>query len=86
MIKYLLLISVLFGSLSFANDRDNGGDICELRFKEIKNDFESWILRGDSEGLNLPGDLLIENYNKAMFDLMNSPITLFRTHRPTILR
>ena len=40
-LKYLLLICVLFGNLGLANNKDNGGDACERRFKEIRDDIDS---------------------------------------------
>lgn len=44
----------------------NGGDLCELRFKNIKNDIASWIVKGGSAGLSLSAEIPLSQYNSQM--------------------
>lgn len=48
------------------NELGNGGDICENRIKIIRDDIESWISKGGSNGLKLPKGLLTSQYNLKM--------------------
>ena len=66
--KKLLLLAVAMSSIlpSFAEDKGNGGDTCENRIKVIRNDIESWILRGGAESLKLPSGLSYQEYESAM--------------------
>src|SRR6185295_15148131 len=43
-----------------------GGDICEDRFKTIRNDLDSWIAKGGAKGLQLPRGLSHEGYAYRM--------------------
>ncbi|MFL5814202.1 MAG: hypothetical protein ACJ763_11545 [Bdellovibrionia bacterium] len=44
----------------------NGGDICEDRFKVVRDDIASWVLQGGSAGLALPQEISVEHYNAAI--------------------
>ena len=51
-----------------ADGAGNGGDMCENRIKIIRNDIESWILRGGSEPLKLPLGLSHKEYDSGMLN------------------
>jgi hypothetical protein len=63
---------MLFSLNAFANEKGNGGDICEKRFKEIRSDIESWILRGGSKDLELPAKVSLKKYNQEMLSKTSS--------------
>lgn len=44
----------------------NGGDICEDRFKTVRDDISAWIIEGGSAGLSLPQSVSVAQYNTAM--------------------
>jgi hypothetical protein len=44
----------------------NGGDICEDRFKIVRDDIASWIQKGGSAGLSLPNSITLAQYNTNM--------------------
>ena len=48
------------------NDKGNGGDLCEARFYQIRNDLVNWIDFGGSNGLQLPSTISISQYNNSM--------------------
>jgi|GEM_PF-5233508 hypothetical protein len=71
--KLFLLLPVLFISLFALNshaqyDHGNGGDMCELRFDEIRTDLQKWLLKGGAENLKLPAGLTLEKYLFSMLD------------------
>lgn len=66
MLIRILTLLVISPVLAFANGVGNGGDICENRFTIVRNDIQSWILKGGSVGLNLPEGVSFENYNQSM--------------------
>jgi hypothetical protein len=43
-------------------DQGNGGDMCEKRFLNVRDDLSAWILNGGSAGLRLPAGFSHENY------------------------
>lgn len=45
---------------------NNGGDTCEERFRNIGEDFISWIDKGGAAGLKLPAGLTLEAYGRGM--------------------
>lgn len=47
-------------------DHDNGGDICENRFTEVRNDLSSWITKGGAASLRLPAGVSLETYVQQM--------------------
>ena len=51
-----------------ADGAGNGGDMCENRIKIIRNDIESWILRGGSGPLKLPSNLSHKEYDSGMLN------------------
>ena len=62
---FLLLLSFQ----AFADDRggetSGGGDLCEARIQNIRDDLRVWILKGGAKSLVLK-DLTPEEYAKAM--------------------
>lgn len=48
------------------NENGNGGDICENRFKIIREDIQNWILRGGSAALQLPSGVSNKQYDEVM--------------------
>jgi hypothetical protein len=64
-----ILLSMFISLSAFASggiEGGNGGDICEDRFKVVRDDIASWISNGGSTGLTLPGDISISQYNGKM--------------------
>jgi hypothetical protein len=49
-----------------ANEKGNGGDICESRIIDIRNDIKKWIEKGGSQQLHLPPNLTLAEYNAKM--------------------
>ncbi|MGZ3741617.1 MAG: hypothetical protein ACXVB9_19735, partial [Bdellovibrionota bacterium] len=43
-----------------------GGDLCEDRFKEVRDDLKSWINSGGPNGLRLPKGMAASQYSQAM--------------------
>lgn len=64
-IKILLFVG-LVPLFAIANGVGNGGDICENRFTIIRNDIQSWMLKGGGVGLNLPQGVSFGTYNQTM--------------------
>lgn len=68
MLKQTMLGLALIASCSnlYAGDfgGGNGGDICENRIKIIRNDIESWILKGGAENLSL--EVRLSSYVRGM--------------------
>lgn len=50
---------------ALGHSEGNGGDICENRFKTIRDDIAAWIPRV-TEGLALPSNLSIQEYRQRM--------------------
>ncbi len=80
--KYLVLLSLsLFSTTACADpiaqghDQGNGGDACEARFIEVRDDISSWIKQGGGAGLQLPANLSSANYSNQMLAQMNSSIS-----------
>jgi hypothetical protein len=46
----------------------NGGDMCEDRFKIVRDDLNTWILNGGSQGLKLPSEVTLDRYNLTMLN------------------
>lgn len=66
--KYLILWTALLtlGCSAIANEKGNGGDPCEDRIQEIRDDIRTWIQGGGSKGLQLPSGLSLTDYNSSM--------------------
>jgi hypothetical protein len=64
----LLTALTLISSLpAFGGEKGlNGGDICEDRFKIVRDDIQSWIDGGGSEGLTLPAGIRLTEYDTKM--------------------
>ncbi len=60
----LLIASSAFGSTGMGN----GGDVCENRFKIVRDDIASWIVQGGAVGLRLPSTVSPDRYHEAMLD------------------
>ncbi len=71
MSKIILVCIVLTPFLSRANGVGNGGDICENRFKIVRSDIQSWILKAGAAGLQLPNGISENLYNSEMLNSMD---------------
>lgn len=71
--KGLFILGLIFTTATvFAgNEKGNGGDICENRIIEIRNDIKQWIQNGGSKNLNLPAGLTLDEYNAGMISAIN---------------
>lgn len=72
--KFLLLTLITLSSLNlFANEKGNGGDICENRIKIIRNNISSWILKGGAEELELSQmGITLQAYKEKMLEKIKS--------------
>jgi hypothetical protein len=62
-----LLATACFPPIANAGDKaGNGGDPCEARFKDIRDDIQSWIVAGGSAGLSLPPQVSHDRYRAEM--------------------
>jgi hypothetical protein len=72
----LILTSLLLLQISptaFAGHKEgNGGDMCEDRIKVIRDDIASWIQKGGSKGLKLPGTTNLSEYDSEMLKNISS--------------
>lgn len=50
----------------------NGGDMCENRFKTVRDDLREWILDGGSDFLRLPAGITHEQYKQLMLEKINT--------------
>lgn len=74
MILYSLFVFVgalvlSFESFALGNGgfgHGNGGDMCELRFKTVRDDLVSWIGRGGAAALRLPNEISYDKYVSEM--------------------
>lgn len=66
MIILLLSSTYAFAYNGDGNDKGNGGDSCESRFYQIKNDIYNWIESSGSRSLSFPDDIHYENYEVKM--------------------
>lgn len=78
--KFLMLaiftFLLSFTSLSFAQsggsgggyDHGNGGDMCERRFKDVRDDIASWIAKGGASDLQLPSQVSLPQYAQSMLE------------------
>lgn len=82
-------MAVISGS---GNDKGNGGDSCESRFYQIKNDIVNWIDNGGSYNLKLPQELPLSVYNSKMkaklaeatVECVTEKLTIFGTEKTCI--
>lgn len=74
--KNLLLIGTLLLSINLfaGNEKGNGGDICENKIQNIKNDIESWLLNGEFKGIKLPAGLSEEVYKNGMLEAVKKSL------------
>lgn len=69
--KHLVfLITLLISQISNAqiDRKGNGGDVCENKFKIIRDDIRNWINEGGSTGLVLPATVKLSQYNSEMLN------------------
>lgn len=66
----ICILLMLSSVASAANEKGNGGDLCEDRFKIIRDDIISWIKNGGPDGLSLPVGLSVEKYSIGMLGQM----------------
>ncbi|MFL5812762.1 MAG: hypothetical protein ACJ763_04240 [Bdellovibrionia bacterium] len=52
--------------------RGGGGDICEDRIQQIRDDIKSWIHQGGAQGLSLPQGVSADRYADLMLDQMKT--------------
>ncbi len=69
--KNLLLLSglLLLSTQAYARagqDKGNGGDICENKFIEVREDIYSWLTNGGSKNLKLPKNISHKDYLTKM--------------------
>jgi hypothetical protein len=66
--KNLIMVFVILtsGIAAFAGDKGNGGGSCESQIISIRNNIESWILRGHSKNLKFPPKLTHDQYASKM--------------------
>ncbi len=66
--KYMATFLLMFLSINAHAGREggNGGDICERRIKEIRDDISSWLSKGGANGLALPPQTTPASYVVAM--------------------
>jgi hypothetical protein len=73
--KWLVICLMCFwGNLSNAKlggEEGNGGDMCEDRIKEIRDDLKTWIIKDGSRGLKLPADVSLASYNSKMLNVIS---------------
>lgn len=73
-----IMLALLVGigtSIVYANEKGNGGDICELRFKTVREDIHSWVLNGGAAGLTLPNGLSRDQFNLGMLNAITKATT-----------
>jgi hypothetical protein len=66
--RFILLSFICFNSIAYAqrgSEGVGGGDLCENRIQEIRNDISSWILKGGARDLKLT-DISAEKYAQRM--------------------
>jgi hypothetical protein len=64
---FALTLTVLSLSSAHAGDKVlNGGDACEARFLEVRNDLASWIQQGGYQELKLPSGVTMVQYQSEM--------------------
>lgn len=65
--KWLAVVGLALVTSAFAgNDKGNGGDICEKRFLEVRNDIRDWIEKDGAKLLVLPSDVNSSDYSSEM--------------------
>lgn len=73
---FLILITALATVSAQAAGRisgsGNGGDMCELRMKDIRQDLSNWIALGGAQGLRLPQDVSVDQYITEMQAVIGS--------------
>jgi hypothetical protein len=51
---------------------DNGGDICENRFKSVRDELSVWIVNGGSKDLRLPPGISHKQYDHDMLEVIRT--------------
>jgi len=66
-----IILVLLLSNLSFAangKEGGNGGDICENKFKIIRDDIVTWIKNGGAAGLKFEQGISLEQYQSSMLN------------------
>jgi hypothetical protein len=67
--KLFVLLFTLTAATAFAGHSEgNGGDMCENRFKLVREDLVSWLHRGGGRTLTLPTSTSADAYMHAMLE------------------
>lgn len=71
--KIIFTMVTCMTSLAFAigGNVGNGGDMCENRFKIVRDDLSAWILGGGSQDLQLPQVIGRDLYNRNMLNAIS---------------
>ena len=64
----LALAGMMWSAPGFAHGAGNGGDACELRIHNIREDLKKWIADGGATHLKLPATLDADAYKKKITD------------------
>ena len=67
-----LVAQPVFAEFEGGYEVRNGGDPCEMRIQEIRDDIKSWIVKGGSKGLEFPGGMTVSEYNTKMLKEIGS--------------
>ena len=70
----LMIVTIAaLGAPAFAGDKTgNGGDLCEDRIKNIRDDVSSWINAGGDANLVLPSGTTVDTYGRSMLGAAKS--------------
>jgi hypothetical protein len=68
----LIATPLMAVAVDHGNGVGNGGDICENRFKTVRDDLNTWILNGGSAGLTLPAGISFGQYNQSMLQQIHN--------------
>ena len=74
MLTMVIALIALFSPVVNAAREGNGGDLCEKRIKEIRDDLDGWIKKGGSAHLRFPQEVSLDEYNQKMQELLLDPI------------
>jgi hypothetical protein len=64
----LLFLCVASTAHAVGREGGNGGDICEDRFKIVRDDIATWLNNGSAVGLSLPAGVTLDGYKAGMLD------------------
>ncbi len=72
--KAAIFLAIMLGAIPcIAGEKaGNGGDICEDRFKSVRDDIATWIKKGGSESLNFSSGINPEQYKRSMLKAIST--------------